>query len=376
MRPPVEFWSSVECASFQKALVRELRSAGVAAEERFVVPSAAYRAARKPWERIVMRSRAYGEYPLRLWRNATCNPGPTVRVVCSNTFYAPWVAMCAAPNRRVIHWVFDLYPEVLLAGGWPDLAGAGRTMLRRLMRETFDQAAANVFLGPRLLQHAESLHGPIPRARVIAIGADATPFRDMPPAPGRPPGAGQPLDILYCGNLGRMHDTATIVAALPQLAGAAVRFRFHGHGPGFERLRGALAGRPGLEFGPELPGKDWESAMRRADVALVTLAEAAAGLVLPSKAYSALVAGQAILAVAPAGSDLATLVERHGAGWTVRPGAIADFVELVRRLARDRAEVDRCRRRAWEAGHRHYAQHVIAGQWRRLFEVVDAQATN
>lgn len=367
--PRVEFWSSTEGAAFQKALVRELCAAGCPAEERFAVAQSAYWTARTRGERLGLRARAYGGYPLELWRHFARPADNRVAVVCSNTFYAPWVAINSdrAPGR-IIHWVFDLFPDVLLLDGWRGVRGPGEKILRGLMRQTFDRAAANVFLGDHLLRHAEAKFGPIPRTQVIAVGADGTPFRDADPRP-----TTGPLEMLYCGNLGRMHDVATLRDALPRLADAPWRLRLHGNGAGYEALQQKAATLPHVTFGPNLATDDWVPAMKAAQVALVTLKDGAGGLVMPSKTYSALVAGQAVLAVCPRESDLAELIRRHDAGWVIAPGDTAGLVALVKHILNHPEEVLEKRRKAWQAGHRYYEQRVIARRWRSLIQVVAAQ---
>jgi glycosyltransferase involved in cell wall biosynthesis len=270
--------------------------------------------------------------------------------------------------------VFDLYPDVLLAGGWRGAGGPGEKILRGLMRQTFEAAAANVFLGDNLLRHAEAQFGPIPRARVIAVGADGAPFRDAEPSAVLDTCNGARLEVLYCGNLGRMHDIETLAAALPGLSGLPWQVRFCGNGAGWESLRTRIGHLPEVSFGPNLAAADWVPAMKSAGVALVTLKESAGGLIMPSKTYSALVAGQAVLAVCPRSSDLANLILKHDAGWVVAPGDAVGFTALVRHILDNPGEVLGKRRRAWRAGHRYYEQRVIALRWQKLIKVVAAQA--
>jgi glycosyltransferase involved in cell wall biosynthesis len=367
----VEFWSSTEAAAFQKALVRELQAAGCPAEEKFGVPQADYWAARSRGQRLGLRARAYGLYPWRLWRHFARSAPGLVGIVCSNTFYAPWLAMKAAgPSRKVIHWVFDLFPDVLNASGWPGAGGARERWMRGIMRATFDTAAANVFLGENLRQFAESKFGTIPRAHVIEIGADGTPFRDAEPTELIDTRVGETLTVLYCGNLGRMHEVDTLIAALPGLGQQPWRLQVAGNGSGYEQLRRRAGSLPRIEFGPNLESAAWANTMKNAGVALVTLKEQAGGLVMPSKTYSALVAGQAVLAICPLSSDLARLVRRHEAGWVISPGDAPGLIALMKQILRDPEDVLRKRRNAWRAGHKHYEQRVIAQRWLELIEAI------
>lgn len=374
MRPRVELWSSTEYTTFLPALVRALESEGFDAEHRYQVSQEDYWAARGRMARLALRARCYGVYPARIAaRFARRRKGSTVGVVCTNTFFAPWVAMLAAGRRGipVVNWVFDLFPDVLMVAGKLRAGSMAERFLRRWVRATFDRAAANVFLGEHLRAHAEARFGPIPRAAVIPVGADGSPFRDHRPA-ARARGA--PVTILYCGNLGRMHDVDTVVGAIRRGVPGGVRMDFRGNGAGFRELESSLAGATGaVSLGENLHGADWIDAMLSTDVALVTLRPGAEGLVMPSKTYSAMVAGQAILAVCPRNSDLADTVLRHDAGWVVEPGDAEGLSKALSAIASRPDEVLRRRMNSFKAGHESYDQKVLAASWSKILFTVAAR---
>jgi glycosyltransferase involved in cell wall biosynthesis len=371
----IEFWSSTEYATFLPALVKWLEERGVKARQRFQVSQTDYWAARGRMARLALRARCYGLYPLRvgfrfLWRGRGT---PEVGVVCTNTFYAPWVAMVAAGSRGtpVVNWVFDLFPDVLTVAGKLRTGSISERALASIVCSTFHHAAANVFLGEHLLAHAQKRFGHIPRAHIIPIGADAAPFRHHPPRE-RP--TGTPSTVLYCGNLGRMHDVDTVASVIRGGLPAGIRMKFRGNGAGFRALEYSLtaATAGAVSLGGNIQGDDWVEAMQTADVGLVTLRPGAEGLVMPSKTYSAMVAGQALLAVCPESSDLAETVRRHDAGWVVRPGDSAGLRATLAQIADDPEELLRRRENSFNAGQGIYDQVAIAGLWAGLFETVVA----
>lgn len=411
-----EFWSSVEYGTFLRGLVRELGggdfAAAVAGEkvqggkeerqaadsvghvdkletrtsdhrlpstghsslarQRFAVAEADYRQARGAWARLRMRWRCYVGYPLQLRRRIRREAPVQALVVCTNTFYAPWVAMRAARRSGVpvVHWMFDLFPDVLVLAGKLRSGSWAERRLRHWVRAMFDGAAANVFLGERLLAFAEAKFGPIPRSAVIPVGCDAVPFAGRPPREGKP---GEAISVLYCGNFGRMHDVDTIGKALRGGLPKGVAFSFRGNGAGFQSLS-AVVRDLGLDsqvrLGGNLPEAEWLEAMSAAEVALVTMKRGAEGIVMPSKTYSAMAAGQAILAVCPRESDLADLVAQHDCGWVVEPGDVEGLRGVLDFIASQPAEVLRRRHNSWQAGQHCYDQRVLAGQWRELLGAV------
>jgi glycosyltransferase involved in cell wall biosynthesis len=366
----VEFWSSVEHAAFQRGLMAALGETGWSAEHRFSVPQADYWGARNRPARLGLRLRAYGVYPLRVLGRFLGSRRDRVGVVCTNTFFAPGVAALAAGRHGmpVIHWVFDLFPDVLVTAGALRRGNSTERVIHRLVRSTFERAAANIFLGRRLLSYAEAQFGPIPRSFVIPVGCDASPFAASPPVR-RPPAT--PLRILYSGNLGRMHDADTVAAAIRAGLPDGLTLEFRGNGPVFRELEADLhpedrGGR--LSFGGNLVEGEWVAAMRRADIGMVTMKSGAEGIVMPSKAYSAMAAGQAILAICPLQSDLADTVHEHACGWVIAPGDSEGLARLLGGLAADPALVLAARQRSWRAGHAAFDQKILAEKWRSVLQ--------
>ncbi len=414
----VEFWSSVEYGSFLKGLVRELCAHGSSAEcaarnaecaqaatfsqaratgaagrtpgtrlldtrnaisapaigarQCFAVTEVDYRQSRGTVARLLLRWRCYVDYPLQLRRRIRQEEPAAALVVSTNTFYAPWVAMRAARRTGVpvVHWMLDLFPDVLVlasklrAGSWAE------RRLRRWVRSMFDGAAANVFLGSRLLAYAEAQFGPIPRAKVIPIGCDAAPFAGRPPLPREEYG---PVRLLYCGNFGRMHEVDTIVQSFRVGVSTGVQFDFRGIGPGMIALAAAVR-----EFGlgeqvrlsGGLPEAEWLEAMGAADVALVTMKPGAEGIVMPSKTYSAMAAGQAVLAVCPRESDLADLIIAHDCGWVVEPGDVNGLRAALAEIEQDVGGLLAKRKRAWLAARACYSAEALAHRWAEVFRTV------
>jgi len=174
-----------------------------------------------------------------------------------------------------------------------------------------------------------------------------------------------------------MHEVDTLVAALRGGAVPGVRMDFRGNGAGFQTLATALRDL-GLErevqLGGNLPDAEWLEAMIGADVALVTMRRGAEGIVMPSKTYSAMAAGQAILAVCPRESDLADTVIKHDCGWVIEPGDAAGLRALLEALPSRGEEVLRKRRNAWQAARDCYDQKVLAVRWRELLDEVSHPA--
>lgn len=358
---------------FLDSLLRSLRENGLEVEHRFAVSEASYRGSRGAARRAILRLRMYVEFPLRLAWACFRAKSSDVQVVTTNPFFAPWIATIFAGRRsNVVHLVYDLFPDALVvAGGLREEALMTR-LARSLVRTTFHRAAVNVFLGHSLRRHAEHAFGPIPRIRIIPVGSDATPFAGS--APEILP-ADTPIDALYCGNLGTMHDVDAVIGAIRVIderqRAPELSLSFHASGPAYPAFRERAMGvsdrvSTWLQLGAPLSDRAWVERMARAHVALITMKAGAERVVMPSKTYSALAAGQAIVAVCPHGSDLAELVIRHDCGWVVAPGDSDDLVRVLDEIVASPSIVHRKRVNAFRAGQVNYSGSAVGEAWRNL----------
>jgi glycosyltransferase involved in cell wall biosynthesis len=363
----IEAYTSVGGAPFFEGLLREWEGSGYLVRRIHALDGAAYRAApRSAVGRLRRRWRMYGAFALQAWQSTRRGRMEhPIRVVTTNPFFAPaFVQRISGRSGTTINLLYDLYPDALVLAGVMQVGSGMERRCAAITRFAIRECAATVFLGEHLRQHAESCYGAARHSVVIPVGADGGPFR------GKPPQAldeARDITVLYAGQMGRMHEVDTLRAAFLARMPAGVTFSFHASGAGYAQLRRGLESNGQLKWGETLPDEDWQRVMSEAQVALVTIARGAEDIVMPSKTYSALVAGQAILAICVGASDLAELVRAHNCGWVVEPGDVAGLQRAFQEIATDRPGLLEKRRRAFEVGHRLFDCRVVANQWEALF---------
>ena len=531
----IKFWSSTEYSGFLAGLMRELTEAGFGARQCYQISESDYRSAKSTPARLFLRFRQYVVYPAQLIvalsmqrvrvdrssckfkeetvvpqgksvqvdsssdesepgtgtttpsLNSNCND---VCVVSTNTFYAPLIATYLHPH--VVHLVYDLFPEAMIhSGKWTE--GTFKVkIVRWITKQTLKRSKTNVFLGQRLKDYVESIHGPVENTAIIAVGADQSLFRLSPkqrlmkadearqcvdgepkvcPEPAKGDESGCPLGergtnfgklkpmtgegqrleegkrlapkgiikegelrpeegscegatlnsnsklelapsptILYCGNFGNMHDSATLfdywnqvaesgivyepvqrfVPSVAQRAPASLtppgqtvpihhlratrvpsefpQWLFHCSGPKRASLETERAQLPDLlkeqiHLGGGLDQAAWITTMESADVALVTMVPGSETVVMPSKTYSAMMAGQAILAIAPEDSDLVDTIKAADCGWFVEAGDVAGLAKVIDAICSDAEGVLEKRENAYSYAHAHLGQDSLAKDW-------------
>ena len=371
----INFWTSTEYGGFMYALMRSLNKLGIPAVQKFTISETFYRSARSPLSRFLLRLRQYIVYPLQLslsligqWLKGHSR---VPVVVSTNTFFAPLLATVF--NQRVIHLVYDLFPEAMIySGKWKE--GQLRVrFFRWLVGLSIKHAKVNVFLGERLKNYVESIHGELNNAVVIPVGADEAPFQQVSKWQD-----GNPIQVLYCGNFGNMHESQTLFDAWLSGLEPAVQFRFHCSGPKRKELIAFVAAHSSelkdqVLVNEGLPFDEWVTAMQRSQVALVTMSEGSESVVMPSKTYSALMAGQAVLAVAPEKSDLVDLIKQTECGWWVSPGDVEGLIHVLSKIASDPEELEIKRQNAFRVAHEQFGQAALARQWSELFANLNQQ---
>ena len=307
-----------------------------------------------PFARSTMgRALSYASFYIgSLWQ-ALRTPRPDLVVTMTTPPMLSAIGMLLQKLRGTRHfiWEMDLFPDALVSLGalrQGSLADRAMGWLIDLSRRRSDGIVA---LGPcmeeRLLRRgipAEKIHIADNWADRNEISAE--PFHE-----------GEELRVLYSGNLGLSHDTATIAGAMEALNGDAhFAFRFAGGGarrPELERFCGEK-GISQVSFPPYARRGDLSASLAAADIGLVTVRDECVGVVVPSKVYGLLAAGRPILFIGPRGASASRLIEKHLCGWQVECGDIEGLVRLLRELQQNRRRVRAAGARGRHAFLRHY----------------------
>jgi glycosyltransferase involved in cell wall biosynthesis len=315
-----------------------------------------------------LRFRMFVVYTLRLLWQMRRSSGPAVFVVTTNTFFAPWAAATLGRRRgaKVVHLLYDLYPEALTVANGSDPAALTSRLIAAVTRSTLGRADATVFIGQRLRAYAESRYGLAKRAAVIEVGSDVALFPRPPSSP-----LEGPLRMLYSGQLGRMHDVDTLARLLEGPVIPALEVVLQASGAGYVALQAQSRGSTwAVRWGSPQATLEWAASMQQCHLGLVTVKSGAENVVFPSKVFSALLAGQAIVAICPEGSDLADLVRRHDCGFVVAPGDVEGLRAVLAEASRDRAGLLETQRRAQAAGRKHYCLEALRPAWEQVIDAV------
>ncbi len=243
-------------------------------------------------------------------------------------------------RKRLIYRITDFHPECLMAA-----SGRARYWLKPLYLLTlFWRRHVNAFEVLGEDQRQRLLEIGIPPAKIrlkrdpspVAIQANTT----LLP---RPPGYSRKLLLLYSGNWGVAHDTATFIEAYRrhhrQGSGTFVLW-LNAVGANAAAVESALReeGLPLIRSAP-VPLDRLASLLVTPDAHLITLADPFVGFVLPSKVYGCIASQKPILFVGSAKSDVHLLCSAHAPAGYERAAAgdsTAVFEALERMAARIR----------------------------------------
>ena len=362
----VRFFNSTEGTAFWKKLLHEIAALGFEVSHPFSVAETNYRGGSQRLQKLLKFWKMFPWYATTTF----LRPGKaSCYVATTNPFFLPALVRCRVGSRRgTILLLYDLYPDALELSSLVTPNKILSRMIGYATKYAVANCSATVFLGDVLRDHVESRYGKAKQSVVIPVGADGSPFKASIP---RSLEVGQAVQIAYCGNLGRAHETTTLKNYFQSAQSAPIKFSFYASGKGYDEFKQSvtseLDSRTTCCFSGPLPNETWVDTMRSTHVALVTIKPGWENVVMPSKTYSAMVAGQAILAICPRNSDLAKLVEKHDCGWIVEPGDVESLGNVLEQQVADPRQLLEKRTNSFKAGHAYYDCSVVAAQWTKLF---------
>jgi len=291
---------------------------------------------------------------------------------------AGWLAARARRAPFVFN-IQDVFPDVAVELGVitnPSLIA----MAAGLERQTYLHADAVTVLSEDLRDNvAAKIAGHRPeRVRVIPNFVDVE--RIKPAATENPYrrqfGLTGKTVVMYAGNVGFSQSLDLVLEAASALSHEPqVVFVINGGGSARPELERKAAGMANVRFVDHQPKDRLPELLAAADVHVVPLRKGLARASVPSKMYSILAAGRPIVASVDPGTEVATVVERAGAGLTVPPDDPEAFSKTIGRLVTDRDEAARMGAAGRAFVEQWASPAAVAAQYDQLFqELIETRA--
>ncbi len=326
-------------------------------------------------------------YVLAFWRVLRL---PRQDVVVSLTT-PPFIAWTGAFHKmlhgttRLVLWNMDCYPDAAERLGALRPGGLPARIMRVMNRALFRRLDHLICLDSAMVDLLLSQYGPKARilpTTVIPNWEKASAFTDEAESVGWKRAETLGLDgqftVVYLGNTGHGHTFETVVEAAKTLRDEPVKFLFIGGGSAWRHLQEAKAaeGLDNLILHGYVPKEETPRVMASATCALITLRDAALGVMSPSKLHANLAAGLPVLYIGPPKSNVDDAIRSFACGASLRNGDSAAVVHCIREWMADPERMGAMRRRARFAFEQAYCDQRTLPVFTELLKNLAAEAAS
>jgi colanic acid biosynthesis glycosyl transferase WcaI len=308
------------------------------------------------------------------WRIRRLAQAEDIVVACTDPPLLSVTVMLAISQSRatLVNWILDLFPEAAMQLGVLNPQSFGARVLCRLRDGSLRKARWNVVLTSRMAAPLEK-RGISPSAlTVIPLWSDGAAIRPIKPEDNAMLSKWKlrgKFVVGYSGNLGRVHEFATILSAAERLRDHLhIVFLFigDGHRRGWVESEVSRRGLNNVLMKPLQPPEHLVESLGAPDVHLVSLLPHLETCSFPSKLYGILAAGRPTLFVGDLNGEVARVLRDARCGAAVAVGDDAGLADRIIELAGCEALRHRMganARRAFDAAFR---QDIGVDRWNRL----------
>lgn len=294
-------------------------------------------------------------------------------VTCPPFLPAAMWFVCTVRGWNYTYIAYDLYPDEPVELEYIQKGGVIHQLWELLDRKALQGATNVVALGPVMKERISAKAGDsfdTEKVHIIHNWEDESFIEPMAKSENwfsREHGLDQTFTVLYSGNIAEFHDLETLVRAAAAADGTDVQFLIIGEGDNKQKIVD-LAEELGLRgdtvrFLPYQPWDDLPYSLTSGDVSVVAVKEGFEGIVVSSKLYTAMAAGQPVLVVSQENDDEARIVRQFDAGANVEQGAAQEAAEVIERWTENPQLVERQGANAREAFEENFVKDASIDQY-------------
>ncbi len=289
----------------------------------------------------------------------------------------PFLAIIGALVSLVRHHKYvvllhDAYPDVAVWVGKIKSGSLIERMWHRVNRFFYRRAEQTIVLCEAAKKLVCDHYGVDPaRVHVVHNWANADLLKPKPKhesAFAQEHGLVEPFTVLYSGNIGLYYDFETALGAAEILKNENFRLVIIGGGGRKQWVADEIK-RRNLTNTLLLPYQPYEKlpeSLTACDASLVTIAKGIEGISFPSKLYSTLSVGRAVLALAEPDSEMRRMIEDNDAGRFSAVGDPEALAKVIREMMADPARCERQGRNARAFFEREFTIAAAGAKYARV----------
>ena len=181
--------------------------------------------------------------------------------------------------------------------------------------------------------------------------------------------------LLYSGNMGLYYDFDTVLNAAKLLVDEPFKLVLVGGGGKMDEIKAHIEehNMTNVVMLPYQPYDQLNDSLNGCDASLVTIAEGIEGISFPSKLYTSLAVGKAIVALSEDWSELREIVEHNNCGIWSALGDAQGLADQLRVLIHNKAKTHAMSTAARVLFDKGYTRQVCAAKYAQVLKLADPQ---
>lgn len=275
-------------------------------------------------------------------------------------------------KTKILMWGFDLYPEAIIVSKGKSFSFSGK-VLKSIAKFCYRKLDVIVDIGP-CMRDIYRQYDHSAKEETLPPWSFVEPTEMLQPhiETRKKLFKNATLTLLYTGTIGNAHEFDNFLQLARELKkrNASVGFCFAGFGNRFEDLKSQVdENDTNISFGGFVEtDQELEERLSSADIMLISLKKEWTGISVPSKYFSAIAIGKAVLFSGSQNSALSVWTRDYDLGFQVQKETIDEVVNVLCEIANNPEMISTIKENSFKTYRDNFSKKVICDKWSLLLE--------
>lgn len=275
-------------------------------------------------------------------------------------------------KTKILMWGFDLYPEAIIVSKGKSFSFSGK-VLKSIAKFCYRKLDVIVDIGP-CMRDIYRQYNHSAKEETLPPWSFVEPIEMLQPhiETRKKLFKNANLTLLYTGTIGNAHEFDNFLQLARELnkRNASVGFCFAGFGNRFEDLKSQVdENDTNISFGGFVEtDQELEERLSSADLMLISLKDEWTGISVPSKYFSALAIGKAVLFSGSENSALSIWTKKYNLGFQLQKSNIAEIANVLCDIANNPEKISKMKENSFKTYQDYFSKKEICDKWSLLLK--------